>query len=155
MPGTSEWLSSLKDRIRSGEDCTDDLDDLFQVTFSGDDDEVQEASWCLARMAAAGCSDMRLSSILMSMRDVSDPVSENVCWGLGELASSGIGGEDELGYAVRMHASERVSLRAMAVWCIGRLRDAGISSDASDAVLRDAAADENPMVRACAIHGLP
>ena len=155
MSDASEWLSSLTDSIRSGEDCTDSLDDIFQVTFSGDDADVLSASLCLALMAEAGCADMRIRSILGSLTDVSDDVSENVCWGLGALASSGIADEDGLEYSLRMHSSGRPSLRAMAVWCIGRLRDAGIRSDRSDIVLRDAAADESPLVRTCATFGLP
>ena len=146
-----EWLEGLESDLRERIDRTDALDDLFQVTFCGDGPEIEQASRCLAKMAQNGCGDMRVLSILMSMRDVSDAVSENVCWGLGELAGAGIGDSDGLDYVLRMTASACGSLCAMALWSAGRYASDICSDDPRIAlVASEFLLNDSPLIRMAA-----
>ena len=125
-----EWLATLEADLRQKKDRTDSLDDLFQLSFIGDQEELEKVSWCLAKMAQNKCQDMRVYTILMSMYDVvNDDVAENVAWGLGELAGVGIGSYEALS-ALRsvpgiLPASQtrwqpRSTVRSSAAWAVGR-----------------------------------
>lgn len=141
------WLSDLEADLRAKEDRTDALDELLQISFSGDDAERELASWCLAKMAQNKCQDMRVLSILMSMAGISPAVNENVAWGLGELAGVGIGDDSSFAIVKGLMRSDQDSLRATAAWAAGRYRHRmGVSDAESDGLLESMAADPSPLV---------
>ena len=147
MSETTDWLEGVEEDLRAKVDRTDALDDLFQISFAGEPEEVERTSWCLAKMAQNKVQDMRVFSILMSMRGVSDTVSENVCWGLGELAGIGIGSPEGLEYVTEMMDSPCESLRGMAAWSAGRMMHRmDIRDPRTDSKLLELTEDESPLV---------
>jgi hypothetical protein len=116
-----EWLATLEADLRQKKDRTDSLDDLFQLSFIGGQEELEKVSWCLAKMAQNKCQDMRVYTILMSMYDVvNDDVAENVAWGLGELAGVGIGSYEALSALRSLMDSSVSTVRSSAAWAVGR-----------------------------------
>ncbi|MGN1044928.1 MAG: HEAT repeat domain-containing protein [Candidatus Methanomethylophilaceae archaeon] len=116
-----DLLSGVESDLRAGKDCTDALDEIFQISFTEGEDVLEKASWCLAKMAQNKCQDMRVYDILMSMSaDACDPVAENIAWGLGEMAGSGIGSGEALDLLKRLTRSETSTVRSTAAWAIGR-----------------------------------
>lgn len=147
------WLSDLEEDLRAKVDRTDALDELFQLSFSGEDPE--RVSWCLGKMAQNKCQDMRVLTILTSMMGTSPEVDENVAWGLGELAGSGMGDDASVDFLRRMLSSDIDSLRATAAWAVGRyrgrmdIRDAG-----SERLLEEMVDDPSPLVSMAAKNAL-
>ena len=148
MTEVMDWLCGIESDLRAKVDRTDALDDMFQVSFSGEPEEIEKTSWCLAKMAQNKVQDMRVYSILMSMRGVSDAVSENICWGLGELAGSGIGDAEGLDYVTEMMGSPCEPLKSMAAWSAGRMKHRmGLSDPGTDEALEKLREDDSPLVR--------
>lgn len=116
-----DWLDSLEADLRAKKDRSEDIDELFQLSFTEGPDVLEKVSWCLAKMAQNKSQDMRVYDILMSMYDVADDaVVENVAWGLGELAGVGIGSYEALGALMSMFDSKMSTVRSTAAWAVGR-----------------------------------
>ena len=115
------WLTDLEGDLRDKRDRSEDLDELFQLSFTEVGEVLEKVSWCLAKMAQNKLQDMRIYDILMSMLSVQDDdVKENIAWGLGELAGTGIGSLDALNALKCMLDSEVSTLRSSAAWAVGR-----------------------------------
>lgn len=121
MSEESEFLNALDADLRAKKDRTDALDELLQLSFLGDDETKEMVSWCLAKMGQNKYSDMRIFSILMSMYDEDSPaIKENIAWGLGELAGTGIGHDGSLVKIKELMDHPESSVRSMAAWAAGR-----------------------------------
>lgn len=143
-----DYLESLESDLRAGRDRTSEIDELFQLTFCADDETKERVSWCLAKMAQNKCSDTRVHVILMSLRDSSPEVMENVAWGLGELAGRGIGDGESLGLLKRLMGHQSSSVRSMAAWATGRYhRKLGLSDADSMSILESLRDDRSELVR--------
>lgn len=120
---TEKWLADLDDDLRKRKDRSDALDELFQLTFVGDAEIRQKASWCVAKMGQNKVSDMHILDILVSLVDDEDGiVRENVAWGIGEVAGAGIGDERSIETVVRLLDDDITDVRGMAAWAAGRLK---------------------------------
>ena len=116
-----EFLAAVEADLRANKDRTDALDEIFQISFTEGAEVLEKASWCLAKMAQNKCHDMRVYDILISMYpDADDPVAENIAWGLGEMAGSGIGTYDALNALKKLTCSDVSTVRSTAAWAIGR-----------------------------------
>ena len=119
----SDYLDSLENDLRGKKDRSEELDELFQLSFLGDDEEREKVSWCVAKMGQNKVPDTRILDILVSMKDDdSDQVRENVAWGIGEVAGAGIGDERSLSAINELMRDPDSGVRAMAAWAAGRLR---------------------------------
>ena len=119
----SDYLDSLEKDLREKKDRSDELGELFQLSFLGDDGEREKVSWCVAKMGQNKIPDTRILDILVSMKDDdNDQVRENVAWGIGEVAGAGIGDERSLSVINGLMRDSDNGVRAMAAWAAGRLR---------------------------------
>lgn len=146
---TEEYFDSLEKDLRGKKDRSDELDELFQLSFLGDNDVKQRTSWCVAKMGQNKVPDMRILDILVSMKDDEDPeVRENVVWGIGEVAGAGIGDERSLSVAIELMRDENSGVRAMAAWAAGRARSRlGMENDEMLALLKQLLDDRSDLVR--------
>lgn len=120
---TRRYLSSVHEDLLKKTDRSSELDDLFQLTFLGDAETKQEASWCVAKMGQNKVQDTRILDILSSLvGDGDDQVRENVAWGIGEVAGAGIGDERSVDAVIRLMKDPKTDVRGMAVWAAGRLK---------------------------------
>ena len=120
---TEVWLAALDDDLRKKKDRSDALDELFQLTFLGDAETRQKATWCVAKMGQNKVSEMHILDILVPLvDDEDDTVRENVAWGIGEVAGAGIGDERSLEAIVKLLDDDITDVRGMAAWAAGRLK---------------------------------
>ena len=120
---TSDYLDSLESDLRAKKDRSEELDELFQLSFLGEDDVRDRTSWCVAKMGQNKVPDMRILDILASMKDdENSQVRENVAWGIGEVAGAGIGDERSLSTVNGLMKDSDNGVRAMAAWAAGRIR---------------------------------
>ena len=120
---TSDYLDSLESDLRAKKDRSEELDELFQLSFLGEDDVRDRTSWCVAKMGQNKVPDMRILDILVSMKDDDNSqVRENVAWGIGEVAGAGIGDERSLSTVNLLMKDPDNGVRAMAAWAAGRVR---------------------------------
>ena len=140
------FLDELESDLRAKRDRTDAIDDLFQMSFA-EPEESERVSWCLAKMAQNKYADMRIHGILMSM-DGSDPgTAENILWGLGELAGTGIGDDSSFALIKQRLNDPDDTIRAMAAWAAGRYRHRLSMTDAeSETILKEMLDDCSPLV---------
>ena len=120
---TADYLDSLEADLRAKKDRSEELDELFQLSFLGEDDVRDRTSWCVAKMGQNKVPDMRILDILVSMKDDDNSqVRENVAWGIGEVAGAGIGDERSLSTVNLLMKDPDNGVRAMAAWAAGRVR---------------------------------
>ena len=146
---TEDYFDSLEKDLRGKKDRSDELDDLFQLSFLGDTDVRQRVSWCVAKMGQNKVPDMRILDILSSMKDDADSqVRENVVWGIGEVAGAGIGDERSVSAVRGALKDQDNGVRAMAAWAAGRLRfKLDINDDEMLALLNSLLDDRSNLVR--------
>ena len=146
---TGDYLDSLEKDLREKKDRSDELDELFQLSFLGEDDVKERVSWCVAKMGQNKVPDMRILDILASMKD--DPnsqIRENVVWGIGEVAGAGIGDERSVSIVKLLLKDGDNGVRAMAAWAAGRIRfKLDIDDDEMLALLNDLLDDKSNLVR--------
>ena len=76
---TADYFDSLETDLRAKKDRSEELDELFQLSFLGEDDIRERTSWCVAKMGQNKVPDMRILDILVSMKDDAvEQVRENV-----------------------------------------------------------------------------
>jgi len=144
------FLEELESDLRAKRDRSDAIDELFQMTFS-EPDSMEKISWCLAKMAQNKYADMRIHGILMSIADTDTGTDENVMWGLGELAGSGIGDDASFALIKRKLKDPDNAVRGMAAWAAGRYRHRlGMTDGESEGILRELTDDDSPLVRSSA-----
>lgn len=144
------FLDELDADLRAKRDRTDAIDELFQMTFS-EPEESERISWCLAKMAQNKYADMRIQGILMGMADTDPGTDENVLWGLGELAGTGIGDDSSFMLIKRKMKDPDTSVRGMAAWAAGRYRHRlGMSDAESEEILEGLLEDDSPLVKGSA-----
>ena len=120
---TSDYFDSLEADLRAKKDRSEELDELFQLSFLGEEDVRDRTSWCVAKMGQNKVPDMRILDILASMKDdENSQVRENVAWGIGEVAGAGIGDERSLSTVNGLMKDSDNGVRAMAAWAAGRIR---------------------------------
>ena len=120
---TSDYFDSLEADLRAKKDRSEELDELFQMSFLGEEDVRDRTSWCVAKMGQNKVPDMRILDILVSMKDdENSQVRENVAWGIGEVAGAGIGDERSLSTVNELMKDTDNGVRAMAAWAAGRVR---------------------------------
>jgi len=120
---TSDYFDSLEADLRAKKDRSEELDELFQLSFLGEEDVRDRTSWCVAKMGQNKVPDMRILDILASMKDdENSQVRENVAWGIGEVAGAGIGDERSLSMINQLMKDSDNGVRAMAAWAAGRIR---------------------------------
>ena len=120
---TSDYFDSLEADLRAKKDRSEELDELFQLSFLGEEDVRDRTSWCVAKMGQNKVPDMRIMDILASMKDdENSQVRENVAWGIGEVAGAGIGDERSLSTVNGLMKDSDNGVRAMAAWAAGRIR---------------------------------
>ena len=120
---TSDYFDSLEADLRAKKDRSEELDELFQMSFLGEEDVRDRTSWCVAKMGQNKVPDMRILDILVSMKDDDNSqVRENVAWGIGEVAGAGIGDEKSLSTVNELMKDTDNGVRAMAAWAAGRVR---------------------------------
>ncbi|MFA5453219.1 MAG: HEAT repeat domain-containing protein [Candidatus Methanomethylophilaceae archaeon] len=120
---TEVWLADLDADLRKKKDRSDTLDELFQLTFLGDTEIRQKASWCVAKMGQNKISDMRILDILAPLTDdEDDTVRENVAWGIGEVAGADIGDERSIDSIIKLLDDDVTDVKGMAAWAAGRLK---------------------------------
>ncbi|MFA6710134.1 MAG: HEAT repeat domain-containing protein [Candidatus Methanomethylophilaceae archaeon] len=148
-PDTEKWLADLEDDLRKKKDRSDVLDELFQLTFMGDAEIRQKASWCVAKMGQNKVSDMHILDILVPLADdEDDTVRENVAWGIGEVTGAGIGDERSIETIVRLLDDDITDVRGMAAWAAGRLKHKlKLTSKHLDAKLTSMSEDPSEFVR--------
>ena len=141
------FLDELEADLRAKRDRSDAIDDLFQMTFT-EPESVEKVSWCLAKMAQNKYADMRIHGILMGIADIDPGTDENVLWGLGELAGTGIGDDASFALIKRKLKDPDASVRGMAAWAAGRLRfKLGIEDDKLLALLNSLLDDRSNLVK--------
>ena len=119
----SDYFDSLEADLRAKKDRSEELDELFQMSFLGEEDVRDRTSWCVAKMGQNKVPDMRILDILVSMKDDDNSqVRENVAWGIGEVAGAGIGDERSLSTVNELMKDTDNGVRAMAAWAAGRVR---------------------------------
>lgn len=155
-----DYLDSLEGDLRAKKDRTDELDELFQLSFLGDGATVERVSWCVAKMAQNKVPDMRIVDIMVSLRDNVNPqVRENVAWGIGEIAGAGIGDDRCIDTLLTMMTDDNDGVRGMAAWAAGRLRrKLGMDSPDLEGRIRSLINDDSEYVRRSAeyaLEGLP
>ena len=144
------FLDELEADLRAKRDRSDAIDDLFQMTFT-EPESVEKVSWCLAKMAQNKYADMRIHGILMGIADIDPGTDENVLWGLGELAGTGIGDDASFALIKRKLKDPDASVRGMAAWAAGRYRHRLSMTDGeSEGILTDLLDDDSPLVKASA-----
>ena len=127
---TAEYFDSLEKDLREKKDRSEELDELFQLSFLGGDDVRERTSWCVAKMGQNKVSDMRILDILSTMEDDPvDQVRENAAWGIGEVAGAGIGDDRSVSVIKRLLKDDDNGVRAMAAWAAGRIRHKLIMDD--------------------------
>ena len=148
-PTTVEYLDSLEKDLREKKDRSEELDELFQLSFLGEDDVRERVSWCVAKMGQNKVPDMRILDILASMKDDDNPqVRENVVWGIGEVAGAGIGDEHSMDIVKELLKDDDNGVRAMAAWAAGRLRfKLNIDDDEMLALLNSLLDDRSNLVK--------
>ena len=57
---TLDYFDSLEADLRAKKDRSEELDELFQLSFLGDDDVKDRTSWCVAKMGQNKVPDMRI-----------------------------------------------------------------------------------------------
>ena len=120
---TKEYFDSLEADLRAKKDRSEELDELFQLSFLGDDDVRDRTSWCVAKMGQNKVPDMRILDILVSMKDdENSQVRENVAWGIGEVAGAKIGDGRSMSTVNLLMKDTDNGVRAMAAWAAGRIR---------------------------------
>ena len=149
MSAEEGYFDSLEADLREKKDRTDELDELFQLSFLGDDPVKERVSWCVAKMAQNKVQDLRMAGIVSSLSDSNDPeVMENVAWGIGEMAGVGIGDEHLNEVILRYMSDRNASVRGMAVWAAGRLKKKmGVKDDRLDRMIQSLADDRSEYVR--------
>jgi HEAT repeat protein len=153
---TSDYLSSMEADLRQKRDRSAELDELFQLTFLGDTETRQKATWCIAKMGQNKVPDTRIVDILAPLASDDDTqVRENVAWGLGEVAGAGIGGDVSV-IAVRTLLTDADrDVRGMAAWAAGRLRHKlAIFDESTERILRLMSSDESEYVKKAALFAL-
>ena len=144
------FLDELEADLRAKRDRSDAIDDLFQMTFT-EPGSLEKVSWCLAKMAQNKYADMRIHGILMGIADIDPGTDENVLWGLGELAGTGIGDDASFALIKRKLKDPDASVRGMAAWAAGRYRHRLSMTDGeSEGILTDLLDDDSPLVKASA-----
>ena len=153
---TEDYFDSLEKDLRGKKDRSDELDDLFQLSFLGDTDVRQRVSWCVAKMGQNKVPDMRILDILVSMKDDENPqVRENVVWGIGEVAGAGIGDERSLSTVNVLMKDLDNGVRAMAAWAAGRVRTRlKMENDEMLALLNSLLSDRSNLVQKSAEYAL-
>lgn len=122
-PGAQDYFDDLERDLRSKKDRSDELDELFQQSFLGDDETRERVSWCVAKMGQNKVPDTRILDILLSMADDDDPqVRENSAWGIGEIAGANIGDGRSVEAVIVLMDDPVSTVRGMAVWAAGRIR---------------------------------
>ena len=150
----TDYLSQLDSDLRAKIDRSDAIDELFQMTFSSDEDP-ERITWCLAKMAQNKYADMRIQSILMSMTDRDPGTDENILWGLGELAGTGIGDDSSFCFIKRKMKDPDDSVRGMAAWAAGRYRHRlSMTDEESQGILTELLEDCSPLVKGSAMFAL-
>ena len=120
---TADYFDSLEVELRAKKDRSEELDELFQLSFLGEDDIKERTSWCVAKMGQNKVPDMRILDILVSMKDDdNEQVRENVAWGIGEVAGANIGDDRSVSAVNELMRDPDNGVRAMATWAAGRLR---------------------------------
>lgn len=144
-----DFFDSLESDLRRGIDRTGSIDELFQYSFVGDDDERERASWCLAKMGQNKVPEIRILDILVSMDgDPDGQVRENVAWGIGEIAGAGIGDGRSVESVTRLMSDGENTVRGMAVWAAGRLKHKlGMDDPAMLEKARELLNDNSALVR--------
>ena len=149
---TADYFDSLEADLRAKKDRSEELDELFQSSFLGEDDIKERTSWCVAKMGQNKVPDMRILDILVSMKDdPNEQVRENVAWGIGEVAGANIGDDRSVSVINELMKDPDNGVRAMAAWAAGRIRHRlniddgemlallkGLLDDRSDLVKRSA-----------------
>ena len=144
------FLDELELDLRAKRDRSDAIDDLFQMTFS-EPESVERVSWCLAKMAQNKYADMRIHGILLGIADIDPGTDENVMWGLGELAGTGIGDDASFALIKRKMKDPDASVRGMAAWAAGRYRHRlPMTDEESESILTELLEDDSPLVKASA-----
>ena len=152
----NDYFDSLESDLRGKKDRSEELDELFQLSFLGEDDIRERTSWCIAKMGQNKVPDMRILDILISMKDdANSQVRENVVWGIGEVAGAGIGDERSVSAVIELMKDDDNSVRAMAAWAAGRLRfKLNMEDDEMLALLNSLLEDRSNLVKKSAEYAL-
>jgi len=146
---TADYFDSLEADLRAKKDRSEELDELFQSSFLGEDDIKERTSWCVAKMGQNKVPDMRILDILVSMKDdPNEQVRENVAWGIGEVAGANIGDDRSVSVINELMKDPDNGVRAMAAWAAGRLRfKLGVNDDDMLALLNSLLDDRSNLVK--------
>ena len=146
---TTDYFDSLEVDLRAKKDRSEELDELFQMSFLGEDDIRERTSWCVAKMGQNKVPDMRILDILVSMKgDTVEQVRENVAWEIGEVAGAGIGDERSVSVINELMKDPDNGVRAMAAWAAGRIRfKLGIEDNEMLALLQTLLDDRSNLVK--------
>ena len=146
---TADYFDSLEADLRAKKDRSEELDELFQSSFLGEDDIKERTSWCVAKMGQNKTPDMRILDILVSMKDdPNEQVRENVAWGIGEVAGANIGDDRSVSVINELMKDPDNGVRAMAAWAAGRLRfKLGVNDDDMLALLNSLLDDRSNLVK--------
>lgn len=146
---TADYFDSLEAELRAKKDRSEELDELFQLSFLGEDDIKERTSWCVAKMGQNKVPDMRILDILVSMKDDdNEQVRENVAWGIGEVAGANIGDDRSVSAVNELMRDPDNGVRAMAAWAAGRLRfKLGVNDNDMLALLNSLLDDRSNLVK--------
>lgn len=128
------YLEDLETDLRAKKDRTEELDELFQLSFLGDAETRNKVSWCVAKMAQNKIEDLRIIDILVTMTGNPDAeVRENVVWGIGEAAGYGMCDDRCINAVNELMSDSSETVRGTAVWAAGRII---LRTDRDDGFLR-------------------
>ena len=99
----------------------------------------------------SGRVDVNGRIILAPFFQVDPGTDENVMWGLGELAGTGIGDDASFALIKRKMKDPDASVRGMAAWAAGRYRHRlSMTDEESEVLLTELLEDDSPLVKASA-----
>ena len=128
------YLEDLESDLRAKKDRTEELDELFQLSFLGDAETKNKVSWCVAKMAQNKIEDLRIIDILITMTGSPNAeIRENVAWGIGEAAGYGMCDDRCINAVKELLSDSSETVRGTAVWAAGRII---IRTDQDDGYLK-------------------
>lgn len=144
----TDYFDCLEKNLREKKDRSEELDELFQLSFLGDDETKEKVSWCVAKMGQNKVPDMRILNILASMYESeNDQIRENVAWGIGEIAGAEIGDDRSVAIITKLMCDPEKNVRGTAVWAAGRLKHKlGIDDERMTEIAKDLINDPSPLV---------
>jgi len=125
-------LDGLDAELRKKADHRDTLDRLLKLSRYDNEEIVQKATWCAAKMGQNKVNDKRIISLMIEAAVNGDPeVRENAAWGIGEAAGTIEINDVAVAVILSLLDDANCDTRAMAAWAAGRLRHKTGNTDAA------------------------